>query len=41
MARRAGLGVLEQDRSLASARVRTPDLTACSSVTVVPVCRRS
>lgn len=35
MARRSGLCVLEQDRSLASVRVRTPDLTACSSVTVV------
>jgi len=35
VARRSGLCVLEQDRSLASVRVRTPDLTACSSVTVV------
>jgi len=34
--RGAGLGGLEQDRSLASARVRTPDLAAC-----MQVCRRS
>jgi len=35
VARRVGPGVLEQERSIASARVRTLDLTACNSVTVV------